>query len=235
MKKWHRSLGLSVAVVVMGAAAFAEDWPQWRGPNRDGKVTGFTPPATWPKALAQKWKTSVGEGDASPALVADRLYVFTRQGADEFLYCLNSADGKEIWKKNYPATAMVTGAAASHPGPRSSPAVADGKVVTLGVVGILTCWDAADGKMLWQKNEPKGYPGFFTASSPMIVDGLVIAQLGGHGAGGMGGGGGGRGRGGSGAGGPPGGGRGNPPPIQQEQPIRPAPGGPRDRAPANAP
>jgi len=222
MKKWHRTFA-AIVVVMLCALAFAEDWPQWRGPNRDGKVVGFTPPATWPKVLAEKWKVKVGDGDATPALVGDRLYVFTRQGTDEVLSCLNSADGKQIWQKTYPATAMVTGAAAQHPGPRSSPAVADGKVVTLGVAGILTCWDAADGKILWQKNEIKGTPGFFTASSPLIVDGLVIAQLGGHpaGMGGMGGGGGRRG----GGGGGPGGGRGTPPPIQQEQPQRPRGGG----------
>src|SRR5205085_446108 len=60
MKHWHRATLGVVAGVLLGTAAFAEDWPQWRGPNRDGKVTGFTPPATWPKALAQKWKTTVG-------------------------------------------------------------------------------------------------------------------------------------------------------------------------------
>src|SRR5205085_6125662 len=96
---------------------------------------------------------------------------------------------------HYPATATLGPPAQAHPGPRSSPALADGKVVTLGVAGILTCWDAADGKILWQKKEIKGTPSFFTASSPLIVDGLVIAQLGGHpaGMGGMGGGGGRRG------------------------------------------
>ena len=227
MKHWQRAALGVVAGVVLGTSSFAGDWPQWRGPNRDGKVTGFTPPATWPKALAQKWKTTVGEGDASPAMVGDRIYVFTRQGADEFLYCLNAADGNEIWKKNYPATATVGPPAQAHPGPRSSPAVADGKVVTLGVAGILTCWDANDGKILWQKSEVKGTPAFFTASSPLIVDGLVIAQLGGRGAGMMGGGGGGPGRGRGGPGGGGGGGRGTPPPIQQEQPQRGrgAPGG----------
>jgi len=225
MKKWHRHLAIAVAAGVVSSAVFAEDWPQWRGPNRDGKVTGFIAPAAWPKALAEKWRQKVGDGDSTPALVGDRLYVFTRQEANEVLTCLNAADGKQIFQKTYPATATVTGAAQQHPGPRSSPAVADGKVVTLGVAGILTCWDAADGKMLWQKTEPKGYPGFFAASSPLIVDGMVIAQLGGHGAGGMGGGGGGRGRGGpGGAGGGGGGGRGTPPPIQQEQPQRGGPG-----------
>jgi outer membrane protein assembly factor BamB len=233
MKKWHRHVAGTVAAVLLTTAVFAEDWPQWRGPNRDGKVTGFTPPATWPKALAQKWKITVGDGDATPALVGDRIYVFTRQGADEVLTCLNAADGKDIWKKSYPATATVTGPAQGHPGPRSSPAVANGKVVTLGVAGILTCWNASNGDVIWKKTEPKGTPGFFTASSPLIVDGLVIAQLGGHPAGMMGGPGGGGRRGGPGGpGGGPGGGRGTPPPIQQERPGRAGP--PGDRAEANA-
>ena len=229
MKNRHRSIAAILGGVLLASAVFAEDWPQWRGPNRDGKVVGFTPPATWPKALAEKWKVNVGDGDATPALVGDRLYVFTRQGTDEVLSCLNTADGKPIWQKNYPATAMVTGAAQAHPGPRSSPAVADGKVVTVGVAGILTCWDAADGKILWQKKEIKGTPSFFAASSPLIIDGLVIAELGGHGAGGMGGMGGGGRRGGGGRGGPgaPGGGGGTPPPIQQEQPARGGPQGDR--------
>ncbi len=210
MKNARRSILALAAAVALGSAtaAFADDWPQWRGPNRDGKVAGFTAPATWPKELAQKWKVAVGDGVATPALVGDRLYVFTRQDADEVLICMNAADGKEIWKKSYPATATVSGPAGQFQGPRSSPAVADGKVVTLGVGGILTCWDASDGKILWKKTDIKGVPGFFTASSPAIVDGLVVAQLGGRGAGGMGGGGGGRGRGGFGPGGGPGGGGG---------------------------
>ena len=108
MKNWHRHLAVAVAAGLTGAAVFAQDWPQWRGPNRDGKVTGFTAPAAWPKELAEKWRQKVGEGDATPALVGDRLYVFTRQDANEVLSCLNAADGKEIWHKSYPATATVT-------------------------------------------------------------------------------------------------------------------------------
>ena len=63
----------AVACFCLVTAALAEDWPQWRGPNRDGKVTGFTPPATWPKQLAEKWKIKVGDGDATPALVGDKI------------------------------------------------------------------------------------------------------------------------------------------------------------------
>src|SRR5438128_745231 len=93
MKKWHRHLAVALAAGITATAVFAEDWPQWRGPNRDGKVTGFTAPAAWPKELAEKWRQKVGEGDATPALVGDKLYVFTRQDANEVLTCLNAADG----------------------------------------------------------------------------------------------------------------------------------------------
>ena len=160
---------------------FAQDWPQWRGPNRDGKVSGFTAPQKWPDTLTQKWITKVGQGDATPALVSDKLYVFARQGEDEVTLCLNAGDGKELWQNKYAAQA-VTGAASRHPGPRSSPAVADGKVVTLGVGGVLSCLDAATGKELWRKDEyPKVVPRFFAAMSPIIVDGMAIAQVGGQG------------------------------------------------------
>jgi outer membrane protein assembly factor BamB len=167
------------AILMIASQILAQDWPQWLGPNRDGKVTGFTAPQTWPKELTQKWKVAVGAGCATPALVGDKLYVFTRKGGDEVISCLDAATGKEIWTDKY-ATEAVTGAARSHPGPRSSPLVADGKVVTLGVAGIVSCLDAASGKVLWRKNDFKGkYPKFFTSMSPMVVDGMVILQLGG--------------------------------------------------------
>ncbi len=181
-----RSMAVVVGCVVLSGAgrAPAQDWPQWRGPNRDGRVSGFTAPQTWPKELAQKWRVTVGAGDATPALVGDKLYVFTRQDADEVLRCLNAGDGKELWQAKSSAPA-VTGAAGRHPGPRSSPAVAGGQVVTLGVGGVVACFDAATGKELWRKDEfPKVVPMFFAAMSPIIVDGLCVAQVGGkdHGA-----------------------------------------------------
>jgi outer membrane protein assembly factor BamB len=166
-------------VVLIGASCvFAQDWPQWRGPNRDGKAAGFTVPQTWPKELAQKWQTKVGAGDSTPALVGGKLYVFTRRGADEVISCLDAATGKEGWSDKY-AAPPVTGASARHPGPRSSPAVADGKVVTLGASGIVSCLDAASGKVLWRNDQYKAVPRFFTAMSPIIVDGMAVVQLGG--------------------------------------------------------
>jgi len=183
MRSSHRSLGVMAGCLILIGATFAlaQDWPQWRGANRDGAVTGFTAPAAWPKQLTQKWKATVGTGDATPALVGDKLYVFARQGEEEVILCLNAADGKELWKDKYAAQA-VTGAAARHPGPRGSPAVAEGKVVTLGVGGVVSCLDAADGKLVWRKDEfPKVVPRFFAAVSPLIVDGMAIAHVGGPG------------------------------------------------------
>jgi outer membrane protein assembly factor BamB len=76
----------------------------------------------------------------------------------------------------------VTGAASRHPGPRSSPAVANGKIVTIGVGGVISCLDAATGKVVWRKDPfPKVVPQFFTAMSPIIVDGMAIGHLGGKG------------------------------------------------------
>ena len=173
MKSASRWMGvvLSGVILVGATCALAQDWPQWRGANRDGKVEGFTAPAAWPKELAQKWKATVGAGDGTPALVGDKLYVFARQGEDEVTLCLDAATGKEVWKDKYAATA-VTGAAARHPGPRSSPTVADGKVITLGVGGVLSCLDAATSKVVWRNEEFKAVPMFFAALSPIVVDGM---------------------------------------------------------------
>ena len=183
MNTRNRSIVAAASWLILFSAGsmVAQDWPQWRGPQRDGKVSGFVAPEKWPTALTQKWKATVGSGDATPALVGDKLYVFARQGAEEITLCLNAADGKELWQNKYEAQA-VTGAAARHPGPRSSPAVAAGKVVTLGVGGVVSCLDAATGKLLWRKDEfPKVVPRFFTSFSPIIVDGMAIAHVGGQG------------------------------------------------------
>ncbi len=164
-------------VLVSAGVVLAQDWPQWLGPNRDAKVSDFKAPQTWPAELTQKWRISVGAGDATPALVGEKLYVFTRQGDDEVIMCLNAADGKDIWQDKYAARA-VTGPAARHPGPRSSVTVAEGKVVTLGAAGVLSCLDTS-GKVLWRNDKYTGVPRFFTSMSPIIVDGLCIAHLGG--------------------------------------------------------
>jgi outer membrane protein assembly factor BamB len=176
---------VSGLLVSTAAIVSAQDWPQWRGANSDGKAASFKAPATWPAQLTQKWKQTVGSGDTTPALVGDRLFVLSRVGAEENVICLNATDGKEIWRQKYAAPTVTGPAARGHGGPRSSPAVSDGKVVTFGVTGILTCWNAADGTQLWQKKDITTYPPFYTSASPLIVDGLCIAQVGGNNDGGV--------------------------------------------------
>lgn len=181
----NRLMGTLLCLVWLCTIGFAQDWPQWRGPNRDGKVAGFTAPQTWPAAFTQQWKVKVGAGDASPVLVGDRLYIASANGEQESYCCLNAADGKLIWQNTY-LTTPVTGPAARHAGPRGTPAVADGKVVMLGCTGIVYCFETETGTLLWQKNEfPNLFPMFFTAMSPLIVDGLAILQLGGKDQGGI--------------------------------------------------
>jgi outer membrane protein assembly factor BamB len=181
MKSLLRLLKAALVLLTTGFITVqAQDWPQWRGLNRDGKVTGFTDPVTWPQQLKQVWKVSVGFADATPALVNDKLYVFTRLGENEVLQCLDANTGKQIWQSaGYPAI-VAAGPAASHPGPRSSPAVADGKIVTLGIGGDIACFDAETGKLLWRNEDFKGeVPQFYTGMSPLVSSGICVAHLGG--------------------------------------------------------
>jgi outer membrane protein assembly factor BamB len=169
----------SCALAVALSSASGQDWPQWRGPARDGKSAGFNAPKTWPKELTQTWKVAVGEGVATPALVGDKLFVFARTDGAETTRCLDAATGKELWKDKYDAQG-ASGPASGFSGPRASPTVADGKVVTLGIRGVLSCLDAADGKVVWRKDDFKGAtPRFYTASSPLVADGVCIAEVGG--------------------------------------------------------
>jgi outer membrane protein assembly factor BamB len=179
MKKAKLIIGVIVTLIILSSTdSFSQDWPQWRGVGRDSKVTGFKAPPSWPAELKQEWKVQVGFGDATPVLTGNRIYLNTRQGADEIVLCLDALTGKEVWKIQYPAVA-VTGPAGSHPGPRSTPAVANGKIVTFGASAVLSCLDAATGKLIWRRENPANtVPQFFTGMSPLIVDNLCIAHVG---------------------------------------------------------
>lgn len=167
-----------LAAVILSSAALGGDWPQWRGPGRDDKVADFKAPAAWPKELTQKWKVTVGSGDSSPILAADKIFTAGRINTDEVTLCLDAATGKEIWRDTYAAPAP-TGPDKNHPGPRGTPAVADGKLVVLGASGMLTCYDAATGKIIWRKDEFfKLTPPVFGSMSPIVTEGMVVAHLG---------------------------------------------------------
>ena len=167
-------------LVCMTVTAFSQDWPQWRGANRDAKASGFKAPQTWPSELTQTWKVAVGLGDASPVLAGNKLYSFGRIGEDEVISCLDAGTGKQLWQNKYPAIAVSGPSASAHPGPRSTPAVGEGKIVTLGIGGVLSCVDAKDGKTIWRNEEyTKELPQFFTGLSPLIMNGMCLVHLGG--------------------------------------------------------
>ncbi len=167
-------------LLLVNLNAFSQDWPQWMGANRDGKVSGFVAPGTWPAELTPQWKVVVGLGDASPVMAGGKIYSFTRQGDDEVIMCLDAATGKELWQNKYPALAITGPASSLHSGPRSTPAIGEGKIVTLGVGGVITCLDVKTGTLLWRnENFTKELPVFFTALSPMISKGICVVHVGG--------------------------------------------------------
>ena len=157
------------------------DWPQWRGPNRDGTLASFTEPKAWPENLTRKWKVDVGTGYATPIVVGNRVYAFSRQNENEVMRALDAGSGKVVWETSYPAPFVMNDSTARHgPGPKSTPTFADGRLFTLGMSGIVTAFDAATGKQLWQKPKPPVEPHFHTAQSALVDRGLVILHVGGH-------------------------------------------------------
>lgn len=172
---------LLAASTTLAAQGPSADWPQWRGPNRDGSAPSFTPPARWPDSLTERWRVEVGSGYASPILVGDRVFVFARQGTEEVIVALDATSGKQVWASRYAAPYEPVRAAAMHgAGPKSAPAYGDGKLFTLGISGILSAWDAGSGKRLWQHAAPEVGPMFTTSQSPLYDRGLLIAHVGGN-------------------------------------------------------
>jgi outer membrane protein assembly factor BamB len=177
-----------IAVVASAGvlALLAQDWPQWRGPNRDGTLApAYSGPKTWPEQLKQKWQINVGSGHSSPLLVNSKVFLHTRQGEEEAVSCFDFNTGRQIWRDSYPAPYAINPAAAKHgKGPKSTPVYYAGKLCTLGIGGILSCYDAGNGRLQWRAEFSKQYPNtsplYGVAASPLIDGGLVIAPVGGH-------------------------------------------------------
>jgi outer membrane protein assembly factor BamB len=158
------------------------DVTQWRGAQRDGVITGFTEPAAWPEQLMRRWKVEVGTGYATPIVVGNRIYMFTRRADNETMSALDAQSGKELWSTGYPAPfTMNSGAAGHNAGPKSTPVFAGNRLYSIGMTGIVTAWDAQSGKPVWRKPGSTPVPLYTThAFSPLIDRGLVIFHLGGH-------------------------------------------------------
>ena len=177
----HTRLVALVLCVLALTPVAAQDWPQWRGPARDGVIRGFREPASWPKTLTKQWNVEVGAGYATPLVVGDRLYVFTRQDDNEVMTALDAASGKVIWRTSYPAPFKMNPATAPHgPGPKSTPTFAANRLFTLGISGIVTAFDATSGKQIWQRPADPVEPLYHTAMSPLVVGNQMILHVGGH-------------------------------------------------------
>jgi outer membrane protein assembly factor BamB len=162
-------------------AATGTDWPQWRGPRRDGSVHAALP-AQWPEALKKRWETPVGAGHASPVVSGNRVVAIARQDDQEIVRALDLASGKELWRAAYPAPYTVNSAAWAHgAGPKSTPAIAGGRVFTFGIGGVLSAFDLASGKLIWRVPAPAVLPQYGTATSPLVDGTSVIAHVGGDG------------------------------------------------------
>jgi outer membrane protein assembly factor BamB len=170
---------LLLSLTCLLTIAWAEDWPQWRGPNRDGVAANFAEPKAWPEKLTLKWKVTVGQGHSSPVVSGGKIYIHTRQGDREVVSALRPEDGTTIWQEGYSAPYTMNPAATSHgKGVKSTPVVGDGRIFTFGINGTLSAFDANTGKPQWRKEF--GSPDFGVATSPVFDRGLVIVHVGGN-------------------------------------------------------
>lgn len=166
----------------------AQDWPQWRGPARTGVIEGFKPPASWPDRPKQIWKVQAGIGHASPIVAAGRVYLFSRTGDQESISARDLMTGKELWRQAYDAPYTMNPAATAHgKGPKSTPVHDRGRIFTFGISGVLSAWQAQDGRLLWRKDFKKEFkstiPDFGVAMSPIVAGDLLILHAGGIGEG----------------------------------------------------
>lgn len=186
MNAFRRGAVAGVVLLILPLSIDAQrpsaDWPQWRGPNRDGAAGAFAVPQTWPETLVQRWKTEVGIGYATPLVVGDRVYVFSRRGEDETMSALDAQTGKEIWHTGYTVDFTMHSAAVRHDkGPKSTPVFANGTLFSIGMTGVVTAFDAATGRQLWQKPGSTPLPLYTShAFSPVVDRGQVIFHVGGH-------------------------------------------------------
>lgn len=177
-----RKLAFLSIVFLIGNSAFAQGWEQWRGANRDGAVKDFAAPTVWPKELKQVWKSPVGSGYSSPVISKDRVWVHSLKAEEETVSCLDLKTGKLLWNKSYPAQFTKNQYATQMgKGPFATPVLHAGKLYTLGVNAVLSCFDAMTGELKWQRDlgKPDTSKMFCgTAISPLIDGGNVIVYTG---------------------------------------------------------
>jgi outer membrane protein assembly factor BamB len=174
------SLGL---LGLLAVTVRADDWPQWRGPNRDGVwaetgVLGSFPP----DGLKVRWRAPVGPGWSSPVVARGRVYLtdseLKKPKARERVHCFDESTGESLWTFSYDVT--YPDWAFPERGPTATPLVRGGKLYTLGNKGDLHCLDALKGEVLWERNLEKEYDvqEFAFNASPLIEGNLLIVCVG---------------------------------------------------------
>jgi outer membrane protein assembly factor BamB len=173
---------LAGLLVCLASGPLAAQWPQWRGPARNGTVTTASTPK-WPAAWKRAWRVDVGEGYSSPVVSGGRVFVHSRRDPDELVTAIDLATGQVLWQakyttpfnKNQYATAMSKG-------PHATPLVLGNRLFTIGSMGVLSAWNAQTGTLAWRKDyspsvdTSKLFTG--TAASPLADEGSVIVQVG---------------------------------------------------------
>ncbi len=167
-------LALSVA-----AWSHAADWPQWRGPQRNGvsEETGLLKqwPTEYPKLVWQVKK--IGSGYSTPAVVGERIYLLSNEGLEnEFVQALGAVDGGKVWSTRIGKVGNPD-QRPNYPAARSTPTVDGGSLYALGSDGDLACLETGTGKIVWQKSLRKdfaGKPGTWAYSESPLIDGDVL-------------------------------------------------------------
>jgi outer membrane protein assembly factor BamB len=161
-----------VAFFAFQVAAQSADWPQWRGPNRDGvsKETGLLKswPANGPTLL---WKArGAGSGYSSFAVANGKLFTMGLRGDREFIIAFDVANGKELWASSHGGGPFRNDRG---DGPRGTPTVDGDRLYALGGNGDLSCLDARNGKIIWSKNVLKEFGGsnirWGISESPLVI------------------------------------------------------------------
>lgn len=163
-----------LALVFLSSLCLAEDWPQWRGPNRDGLSSEAGLLKQWPQAgPALLWRaTGLGEGYASVAIAGDRIYTTGDKAGVCYVHGLNRADGALLW-----STAIGRAGApgwGNFAGPRGTPTVDGDMLYVMGQYGELACLRTSDGAKVWEKHMVKDFGGELPEwgySESVLVDG----------------------------------------------------------------
>ncbi len=156
-----------------------DDWPQWRGPNRDGAAPGKRLLTDWPEGGPPVlWRAEGGPGYSSLAVADGRVVTLVQDGDDEAVVCWDAETGKRRWRHAYPGRFAREGA-----GPRSTPAIDGDRVYTVGARGDLHCLDVRTGAVKWSHDllavAGAAVPRWGFAFSPLVEGDLLLTSPGG--------------------------------------------------------